>query len=151
MMIYLECEPDKALVRAFGIARKEIKHMFSKGNVCNRLEKTKNSKGLVDEDPLSPQPSYIGKLKSLSRKNGIRLLFDEKKQNYLIALCPRLEDWVLNVTKEANIDVSKYGLPNDPNKLHEALNIKLDKFSDLIDKIKQKSEMLKTLEGFIKK
>jgi hypothetical protein len=150
-MIYLECEPDKALVKALGIPRKEIKHMFSKGNVCNRLEKTKNSKGLVDEDPLSPQPSYIGKLKSLSGGHGIKLLLDEKNQNYLIVLCPRLEDWVLNVAKEANIDVLKHGLPNDPNKLHEALNIKLDKFKDLIDKIKQKSEMLKTLEGFIKK
>ena len=150
-MIYLECEPDKALVKALGIPRKEIKHMFSKGNVCNRLEKTENSKGLVDEDPLSPQPSYIGKLKSLSRGHGIKLLLDEKNQNYLIVLCPRLEDWVLNVTKEAKIDVSEYGLPNDPNKLHEALNIKLDKFRDLIDKIKQKSEMLKTLEGFMKK
>jgi hypothetical protein len=66
-------------------------------------------------------------------------------------LCPRLEDWILNVIKEANIDASKYGLPNDPNKLHEALNTKLDRFRDLIDKIKTKSEMLKTLEGFIKK
>jgi hypothetical protein len=125
--------------------------MFSKGNICNRLEKTKNSKGLIDEDPLSPQPSYIGKLKSLPRGHGIKLLLDEKNKNYLIILCPRLEDWVLNVTKEANIDVLKYGLPNDPNKLHEALNAKLDKFKDLIDEIKQKSEMLKTLEGFIKK
>jgi deoxyadenosine/deoxycytidine kinase len=80
-----------------------------------------------------------------------RLLLDEKNQNYLIVLCPRLEDWILNVTKEISINVSKYGLPNDPNELHEALNIKLDKFRDLIDKIKQKSEMLKTLEEFIKK
>jgi len=150
-MIFLECEPDKALVKGLGIPRKEIKHMFSKGNVCNRLEKTKNSKGLVDEDPLNPQPSYIGKLKFLSRGHGIKLLVDEKNQNYLIVLCPRLEDWVLNVAKQASIDVLTHGLPNDPNKLHEALNIKLDRFRDLIDKIKQKSEMLKALEGFIKK
>jgi len=150
-MIYLECEPDKALVKALGIPRKEIKHMFSKGNVCNRLEKSKNSKGLVDEDPVSAQPSYIGKLKPFLNKHGIKLLLDEKNQNQLILLCPRLEDWILNVTKEVNIDVLKYGLPNDPNKLHGALNVKLDKFRDLIDKIKQKSEMLKTLEEFIRK
>lgn len=150
-MIYLECEADKTLVSALGIPRKEIKHMFSKGNVCNRLEKSKNSKGLVDEDPLSPQPSYIGKLRPISNKHGIKLLLDEKNQNYLIVLCPRLEDWVLNVTIEAKIDLLNYGLPSDPNKLHETLNIKLDKFKDLIDKINQKSEMLKTLEGFIKK
>jgi len=150
-MIYLECEPDKALVKALGIPRKEIRHMYSKGNVCNRLEKTKNSKGLVDEDPLSAQPTYIGRLKPLLNKHRVKLLLDEKNQNYLIVLCPRLEDWVLNVTIEAKIDLLNYGLPNDPNKLHETLNIRLYNFKNLIDKIKQKSEMLKTLEEFIKR
>jgi len=150
-MIYLECEPDKALVKALGVPRKEIRHMFSKGNVCNRLEKSKSSKGMVDEDPESAQPSYIGKLKPFSSRHGIKVLLDERNQNYLIVLCPRLEDWVLNVTKEVNIDVLEYGLPSDPNKLHEVLNIKLGKFKDIIDKIRPKSEMLKTLEAFIKK
>lgn len=150
-MIYPECEADTALVKAFGIPRKEVEHSHGKGNVCNRLEKTKNSKGLVDEDPLSAQPTYIGRLKPLLNKHGVKLLLDEKNQNHLIVLCPRLEDWILNVTKEVNIDVLKYGLPNDPNRLREALNIKLDKFKDLIDNIKQKSEMLKTLEEFIKR
>jgi hypothetical protein len=59
----------------------------------------------------------------------------------------------LNVTKEVNIDVLKYGLPNDPKKLHEALYMQtnIEKLINLIENIKQKSEPLKTLEEFIKK
>lgn len=33
-MIYVECNPDKVLVRALGISKRNIKHSFSKGNVC---------------------------------------------------------------------------------------------------------------------
>lgn len=150
-MIYLECKPDKALVGALGVPRKEIRHLFSKGNVCNKLEKSRNSRGLVDEDPLSTQPSYIRKLKPYSEKAGIKLLHDEDNQNYLIILCPTLEEWILEVVKEVGIDMSSYGLPDDTSRLHEAINTKLKNFKYLLDDIKQKSSMLKTLEGFVKR
>ncbi len=64
-MIYLECNPDKALVKALGITKKEIFHTGNKGNVCKRLQKSKNSKGTVDEDPSSIQPNYIKKLQKI--------------------------------------------------------------------------------------
>jgi len=67
-MIFVECNPDKTLVSTTGISHKEIEHAYGKGNVCNKLKKNRNSKGLVDEDPLSIPPNYIGKLKtSLTR------------------------------------------------------------------------------------
>ena len=59
-MIYLECDPDKALVKALGMSNKAIQHVYSKGNVCNKLAKSSHSKGLVDEDPTSPQPAFGG-------------------------------------------------------------------------------------------
>lgn len=149
-MIYLECEPDKALLSALGIAKREVKHVFSKGNVCNRLEKSINSRGLVDEDPSSIQPTYIKKIKLISNKDGIKLFYDEKTKNYLIMLCPTLEGWILRVVKEMNIEISDYGLPDDVSKLHGTINTKLGAFKRLIKDIKQKSSMLKSLEGFIK-
>jgi hypothetical protein len=149
-MIYLECEPDKVLVKALGISRKEIKHAFSKGNVCNKLEKSRNSKGLVDEDPLRPQPTYIGKLKLHSHEKDIKLLSDENAQNYLIMLCPTLEEWILKAVKELGVNIVNFGLPDDAGKLHKIINIKLGSFENLIEDIKKrKSGMLKTLEGFI--
>ena len=61
-MIYVECDTDVALVKNLDIPKKEIIHAGNKGNVCNRLRKTKNSIGLIDEDPQSGQPRYIKNL-----------------------------------------------------------------------------------------
>lgn len=149
-MIFLECEPDKALVRALGIPRKEILHAGSKGNVCKRLKRSRNSKGMVDEDPSSVQPSYIEKLKMNSYEHDTKLLYDKNAQNTLIVLCPTLEDWILKAAKEARVDLEDYSLPDDAHELHKIINTKLEKFVLLIDDIKKRSKMLKTLAEAIK-
>jgi hypothetical protein len=148
-MIYLECDPDKALVKALGMANKEIKHVYSKGNVCNRLAKSRDAKGLVDEDPASPQPAYIGKLKLHLHQRDIKLLQEDKTQNRLIVLCPRLEEWILKAAREAKVDIQDYGLPNEARQLHEIINIRVEGLEKFIKSIKDKSKMLKTLEGFV--
>ncbi|GEM_PF-4490624 len=48
-MIYLECDPDKALAKALGMSNKEIKHVYSKGNVCNKLAKSSHAKRSTQE------------------------------------------------------------------------------------------------------
>ena len=150
-MIYLECNPDKALVMAMGIHKKEIYHSGNKGNVCKNLAKNSNSKGLVDEDPFSTQPSYIGKLELILHEHDIKLLYDEKAQNQLIILCPKLEDWILKAAKEAKVNVEDYSLPDDAYELHEIINIKPEKFLRLIEDLKKKkSKMLKNLEALLK-
>lgn len=150
-MIYLECYTDKALARALGIHKKEIYHSGNKGNVCRNLTKSRNSIGLVDEDPLSAQPSYIGKLKTNSYESDIKFLYDGNNQNYLIILCPRLEDWILKAANETKVNVEDFGLPNDADELHKVINIKTEKFLLLVEHIKKKKgKMLKTLEGLLK-
>mgnify|MGYP005843889063 CR=1 FL=1 len=151
-MIHVECDADQTLVMTLGVPRKEIKHVHAKGNVCNRLEKGRRTKGLIDEDPLSLQPRYVRRLRLLSDEKQIKLYHDKIAENYLIMLCPRLEEWVLKVAREVGIDISEYGLPDDADKLHTALNIKskLENFEKLIEDIKERSGMLKTLEGFIR-
>jgi hypothetical protein len=149
-MIYLECDPDKALMRTLGLAAKEIKHVYSKGNVCNKLAKSRHSKGLVDEDPASPQPTYIGKLKLSFHQHEIKLLQDDKAQNQLIVLCPSLEEWILKAAREAKVNIQDYGLPNGARQLHEIINTRVESLEKLTKSIKGKSQMLKTLEGFVK-
>lgn len=149
-MIFVECNADEALLIALGISRKGITHAHSKGNICNLLVKNRNSKGMVDEDPYSSRPRYFERLKIISNEHSIKLLVDEKSQNHLIVLCPKLEDWVLKATKELKVDTLDYGLPDDGNKLHKIINIKLEDFKKLINDIKQESKMLKTLQSFLK-
>lgn len=149
-MIYVECNPDKVLVKTLGLPKKVIRHAGDKGKVCNKLRHNTNSIGLVDEDPGSNPPSYFEVLKHLSYKNQIRLLLDEKNRNHLIVLCPRLEEWVLKAASEIAIDISKYGLSNDANELHELLTIKPERSVKLVKDIKGKSQMLRTLEEFLR-
>jgi hypothetical protein len=145
----VECNADKTLVSALGVPRSEIKHAHSKGNVCKRLESSRNSKGLVDEDPFSTQPRYIEKLKLLSYEGEIKVLYDGRAQNCLIMLCLRLEEWILKVVKEVKVDIGDYNLPDDADRLHKTINIKLKNFESLMEDMKEKSRMLKTLEKVI--
>jgi hypothetical protein len=147
-MIFVECDPDKALLRTLGVPRKKINHSGNKGNICNKLAKSKRCKGLVDEDPTSTQPSYIGKLKLLSAENNIKLLYDKKGDNHLIVLCPRLEEWILFAAKEAGVGIDDFGLPNQAKRLHQ-ISTKVENFVNLIKALKGKSQMLKALETMI--
>ena len=152
-MIYTECKPDSVLVKTLGIPKKEIIHLGGKAEVCKQLEKRENWKGLIDEDPFSIQPSYLKRLKmrvNLSNY-GFKVLYDNCNNNDLIVLCPRLEEWVLKATKEAQIDIKRYNLPDDGEHLHKEININIDKFEKLIKDLRGKSRQIKALEKSIKK
>lgn len=150
-MIYLECDSDKAFVRALDIPKKEIVCADGKGNVCNYLEKNMHSVGLVDEDPLSAKPNYMNKLRIHLNENNIKLFFDEKNKNYLIVLHPRLEEWILEVAKNASIDPAKYGFPDNVKQFRRQLNLRLDKkFGEFVQDLRDKSQVVRKLEGFLK-
>jgi hypothetical protein len=139
-MIFVECKPDQALVAyVTNIKRRDIIHEFQgKGGVCNQLRKRRSCKGVVDNDPFSVQPRYIqnARLEDDLSEQEIKVLHDDANNNYIIVLCPTLEEWILKAAKGANIDVRKYSLPNDAVKLHREININLDKFKALVDDLK---------------
>jgi len=151
-MIYTECKPDSALVKLLGIPKKQILHLGGKPEVCKQLAKRENWKGLVDEDPFSVQPPYLKELqakKDLSNY-GLKILNDNSKNNDLIVLCPRLEEWVIKAAKEAGIDIKRYNLPDDGEQLHKVINLDLRKFERLVNDLEGKSKMMKALERSIK-
>jgi len=150
-MVYVECKPDRELVRTIKPGEIVI-HAGGKSGVCKRLENAYHAKGLVDEDPQSARPPYIKKLEYLDEEESVKLYYDRFRKNFLIVLCPRLEEWILNAVKELNIDLKDYNLPADPNKLHAVINSNLKNFRDLLHTLKQKqSKKLAVLEEFLKK
>jgi len=151
-MIFIECKPDAELVKIFGIPRKEIHHVGGKSEVCRRLRKFENQKGLVDEDPFSVQPRYVREECKMWKNlpDYCFKILKDRSNNKLIVLCPRLEEWVLKAARRAGIDVKNYGLPDDGDKLHEVINMNIRKFKKLLNDLKDKSDMLKTLGKFIK-
>jgi len=151
-MIYIECKADRVLASSItSIPKRDFIHAGNKSGVCKRLERHRNCKGLVDEDPWSTDPPYMKKLKreNLSQ-HELQILHDNSNDNRLIVLCPRLEEWILKTAKEAGLDVKKYHLPDDATKLHREINITLGKFERLIGELKNKNpERLKILERLL--
>lgn len=131
-MIFVECYADETLMKSLGIAGRDITHAYSKGNVCNRLQKTSGSKGLVDEDPASGQPNYLRGLRLISDTYDIKYYRDTKHTNHLIILCPDLETWIINAARKENLDLTQYDLPDNSNELHKIINCELLKFEDLL-------------------
>jgi len=154
-MIYVECYPDLAIVKSLTrVTRRGIIHEFKgKGEICNRLRRQTNCKGLVDEDPSSGQPHYMkeARLEKDFSEHEIKVLHDDTNNNYLVILCPRLEEWVLKAAREAGTDVRKYKLPNNAAKLHGEINIALDKFERLLKDLKNSSNRLKLLKKLLER
>ena len=135
-MIYVECKPDAALANTIG--EKKIDHAGCKSEVIKRLMKTEGCVGLIDEDPNRIQPPFLVKY-SLEKEYPtleIRILRDSHRNNRLILLCPRLEEWILGAVRQSGLKLEKYDLPEDPKKFHEVVNVRFAKFNKLLEDLK---------------
>jgi hypothetical protein len=153
-MYLVECKPDAVLVISLTSAsKKDIIHAGNKSELLKRLiERQTNSKGIIDEDPWSVQPPHLQKFEETQDLTGykFKILRHATKNNTLIVLCPRLEEWILEAAKEVNMDIRTYNLPNDAAKLHEQINIRIDRFQKLVQDLKKKSNRIKALKKHLK-
>jgi len=152
-MYLVECNPDTVLIKILTLAsRKNIVHAGNKSELLKKLtERYSNSKGIVDEDPWSIQPPHLQKFKEkqdLTRHN-LKILHQTNKNNTLIVIRPRLEEWILEASREANLNLKKYKLPDDATRLHRQINIKIDKLEELLTDLKQNSNRIKTLKKYL--
>lgn len=138
-MIYVECKPDEALVRHLtGFARRQVAHEFKgEHEVCKRVRAQQGSKGLVDEDPGSPQPPYFGEtILAVDRPElGLKVFDDKRRANRIVVLRPKLEDWILDTARGVSVDVRQHNLPNRPSQLHGVINANLAKFERLLEEL----------------
>ena len=137
--VFLEGKTDFAFVRALGISRKNARVLDSKGEVCNYLAKHSEVIGLVDEDPGYTPSKYLQKLQKEELEHDLLLYLDSKNNNKIIALRPRLEEWLIKVCKKAGVKMNdpnnpKYELklPNRPKELHDFLPQHLGQLEKLV-------------------
>jgi hypothetical protein len=127
-MIYFECYSDEAFLLSLGLSSKSMQHSFSKGNVCNKLQRDRNSVGLVDEDPNEAQPHFITDLlknkRFVYKDQNLIFLQDIDLNNKLILIRPNIEAWSIKIAKDLKIDLrsSRYKLSNKESELHELLS-----------------------------
>lgn len=136
--IHVECLPDETLIKRLGFSKKQITHHTGKSRVFHQLSKSKNIIAMVDEDPGSPKTSHEKALTFITEKDGV-MIYNDQRNNTIIILRVKLEDWLLSVCKTYKEDISKYGLPDRPNDLHDKINQHLPKLEKLIDSLLNKN------------
>ena len=149
--IYVECKPDYTLVKSITtIPKKLITHAGNKSEVCKNLKKLEMCIGRVDED--FQCTAFILCRTGLEDLTSyeLKVLHDPSRDNYVIVICPRLEDWILKTAQVTNVDVMKYGLPSDGENLHKRINGNLDRFENLIKDLENCSRV-KNLRKLIEK
>lgn len=149
-MIYVECLPDQALVTGLGISPEGVEHSHGKSDICQKLQRHAGAKGLVDEDPSAPRPSYLIGLQKRQTKHDITVLDDPSNRNMVLVLSPRLEEWVAEAASKAGVSLESYDFPVDPGELHKVVNHRIGKFQKLIHDLRKKSSALQELERLLR-
>ena len=160
LMFFVECKPDHELVRSLAsVPIEKVEHAGNKSGVVKKLTRHRgapnyeNSVGMIDEDPLSTQPPDLEKFREIRYlgRHKIRILHYRWLNNRLLVLCPRLEEWIVEAAREARINLNEYGLPSDPRKLHEVINLGIKRFRDLVEDLMKQSNRVKELQAQLKK
>jgi hypothetical protein len=134
--VHVECLPDETLVKQLGITRKMVTHHTGKSRVFNQMKTSRNEVALVDEDPVSAKTEYERNLKLEEELYGIKR-YSDKHGNKVLILRAKLEDWLISVCVEATIDITKFGLPQSSNELHDVINQRLIGLQKLIAHLKK--------------
>ena len=153
-MIYVECKPDELLVRqATNLPRRQVAHEAKgKGGVCNRLTRNRGLVAMVDQDPGATQPRYMARLSlgTESAQLGLKLYLDSSRNNRIVVLCPKLEDWLLRAAADSGLSMSTYGLPNRASTLHSVINLDERKIERLLaDLVNARSPRLRELRKLL--
>ena len=142
--IYVEDEALKSLlVVACNISNKECIISPSIGGVCKKLRTNEKIMGIVDEDPGFSLPDYFRKMELITdEKEGYGIkVYRDKRNNFLLVICPRFEEWTLRCAVDEKINPEKYGLPTDPKKYHGVVNYDLRKTKKLLESLKDSKKM----------
>ena len=114
------------------------------------LKSEKRCKGIIDEDPRSLQPPQLKNFSQMRILETVKLkLYTDPKGNELIILSPRFEEWILTAARESGLKLSSYNLPEDPDRLHEVINLDPRKLQKLLSTLKERSRMLKELSRIL--
>ena len=122
MRLLIERNPDQLfLTRVLrGKEGIKLKHGRNKSEIIKHLTKDNFSGniGIIDEDPAIRPPSYLSRYFRIYLEREDLLIYRNfENKTSIIVLRPRLEEFVLDITKSAKISPRQYGLPHEWRKI----------------------------------
>ena len=134
MSLFVECKPDETLAFALGVKRREVEHALGRPGVCAQLSRRNGVTGMVDEDPDSAPHAYMRTLVENSWQHNTRVLDDTLRNNRLVVINPRLEEWLVQSAKSASLKMTDFGFEDDNGlHLHREINHRLDNVKRLVE------------------
>jgi hypothetical protein len=68
-----------------------------------------------------------------SLEHDVRVYVDNKRQNRLVVICPRLEDWLVQCAKSSKLKMTDFGFESDNGLfLHREINHRLSNVERLV-------------------
>jgi hypothetical protein len=135
MRLFLECKPDEVLALVAGVPPRAIIHSHGKGKVSKSLGKASGASGLVDEDLGTTEPVALRTFREVSNNHDLRLKVDQARDNRLVVVCPKLEDWVIKTARAANLKMADFSLSENPRELHADINQRLLNLERLLNEL----------------
>ncbi|HEY0551393.1 MAG TPA: hypothetical protein VGF13_17445 [Verrucomicrobiae bacterium] len=121
------------MVVMLGAARQEVTHYRGKDELAKALQKRTSVVAMIDEDPLSVQPTYLKTLIVADSSNAVRLLRDVQRKHRVLVVCPRLEEWLVAAVKESGLSLQNFGFHAvDGHSLHGEINERIGSLQKLI-------------------
>ena len=113
-----ECYVDTKVAEIVGQASRKYNHQHGCGDVANRMIKVKDDicLGIIDEDKnKGPRAKYFSEFVLIKEENNLLLKKHKERKQYLILICPEIEQWLMNDAKSVQIDPAddKYDLPSN--------------------------------------
>jgi hypothetical protein len=122
-VILVECNPDEYILTALAIPKSSIRHETGKGEILQKIKRGKANKALIDQDPNSNQPGELLNYVIVEENEYTALLKDRDRQNSVVMVKPRLEEWLLQRAKANRIDPANFDLPREGNALHKMIHV----------------------------
>jgi hypothetical protein len=91
---------------------------------------------MVDEDPETAPQRYMKSLDERPMEHEVRALYDSQRQNRLVVICPRLEDWLVQSAKSSGLKMTDFGFESDNGRhLHREINHRLENLDRLVKQL----------------
>ena len=151
MKYFAECWPDTLLVKA--LTRERVAHIGGKARLIKKILELKGEpcKGIIDEDPGSSQPPQLRNFSEIRVLEAVKLkIYAGPKEKVIIALSPRLEEWIISAAKESGLRLTSYNLPEDPDTLHKVINLDPRKLQKLLTDLEEKSRMIREFSRILR-
>jgi len=110
-----ECYVDTKVVEIITYVSKKYNHQHGCGQIANLLKnrlKNNIALGIVDEDKnKGPVSNYFLEFEKIKSENGLILKKHDTREQYLILICPEIEEWLMNNATAVGIELTSYNLP----------------------------------------